>query len=72
MASTDFKSRVRALTARRHIGDGVYAEYDGYQIWLTLLSGSAGGIALDRETMAALAAYSRQIEELHREQAEAV
>ena len=26
-------------TNQTYLGDGVYAEFDGYQIWLTLLSG---------------------------------
>lgn len=41
------------------MGDGVYAEFDGYQIWLHTLEGNR--IALERETMGALSAFARSV-----------
>lgn len=44
------------------MGDGVYAEFDGYQIWLHTLEGNR--IALERETMEALSAFARTVHPL--------
>jgi hypothetical protein len=42
-------------TTKSYIGDGVYAEFDGYQIKLSTLEGHA--IFLEPEVMAGLLAY---------------
>lgn len=44
----------------RHIGDGVYASFDGYQIWLGLRPGQQM-IALDDYTFAGLLEYQRDL-----------
>lgn len=55
----------------RHLGDGVYASFDGFQIWLTTGHGSVGNrIALEPPVLSALLDYrddiDRIIEELNR------
>lgn len=40
---------------RTYLGDGVYASFDGYQVWLETLEAQA--IAIEPETMAALIRY---------------
>jgi hypothetical protein len=45
-----------------YLGDGVYASFDGYQIWLHLNDHrSQPLIALDSSTMSSLAHYARRI-----------
>ena len=43
----------------RYLGDGVYASFDGYQIWL--LTQEGGEIALEPEVFAALLKYQQDI-----------
>jgi hypothetical protein len=43
--------------AKEHIGDGVYAEYDGFVIWLSTETGE-GRIALEDGTLENLKAYA--------------
>jgi hypothetical protein len=45
-----------------YMGDGVYASFDGYQIWLRTQEGMR--IALDPDTYAAVRAYGAKIWEL--------
>lgn len=45
------------LTQRQYLGDGVYAGFDGYQIWLWTLEGDS--IAIECQVMNALARYAR-------------
>lgn len=45
-----------------YMGDGVYAVFDGYQIWLTTQQGMR--IALDSGTYDAVRAYGAKIWEL--------
>jgi hypothetical protein len=61
---------------RRYLGDGVYAGFDGYQIWLwAVREGFEHAIAFEAETMASLAKYvadlkhmAHDAESLRREQ----
>lgn len=46
----------------RHIGDGVYASFDGYQIWLGLRPGQQM-IALDDQAFAGLLDYRKDLVE---------
>lgn len=47
---------------RRYIGDGVYANFDGYQIWLcTDRDGITHSIALEPQTFDALLQYQRDL-----------
>lgn len=43
----------------RYLGDGVYANFDGYQIWLKTLSGDA--IALEPDVFFNLIQYQEYI-----------
>ena len=46
----------------RYIGDGVYASFDGYQIWLKATrNGQSHEIALDAETFDGLMRYQRDL-----------
>jgi hypothetical protein len=50
-------------TNHEYIGDGVYASFDGYQIWLHLNShDSQPLIALDMYTMAHLIGYAKRLQ----------
>lgn len=48
--------------AKRYLGDGVYVEHDGYQLWLTTSNGicDTNKIALDDEVLQALLEYVTQ------------
>jgi hypothetical protein len=51
-----------------HLGDGVYASFDGYHIWLDLRAqDSTTKIALEPGVMQALVNYRDRIIEAHRE-----
>src|SRR5664279_3181844 len=48
-----------------YLGDGVYASFDGFQIWLdTRAQEPVNRIALEPETYAALLAYAARVREL--------
>ena len=55
--------RIPGETEPQHIGDGVYASHDGYQIWLRTLRDDGGWslIALDRYTLANLIQFEREL-----------
>lgn len=65
-------------TTPRYLGDGVYAHFDGYQIWLEAEGMTddqrliLNRIALDGRTFAALMGYQQdlvaELEAAHREQ----
>lgn len=42
----------------RYLGDGVYASFDGYQIWLAVNHHENRVVALEGSVMAALANYA--------------
>lgn len=46
---------------RMYLGDGVYAEYDGYQVWVFIHNGymELERIALDPTTMEQLVKYAK-------------
>lgn len=47
---------------KRYLGDGVYASFDGFHIWIqTLRDGYRHKIALDPEVFAALCKYAKDI-----------
>lgn len=55
------------LEDRAYLGDGVYAKFDGFHIWLWTLSGDR--VALEPEVLTALDTYRRWIDdhyEVHR------
>jgi hypothetical protein len=50
------------LKLKRYLGDGVYAGFDGYQIWVWAeRDGREHAIALDAQTMAALKKYAADL-----------
>jgi hypothetical protein len=54
-----------------YLGDGVYASFDGYQIWLRTESMSGiNDIAIDDQTWAALVAYRDRLMATHNESQE--
>jgi len=54
------------MTHARYIGDGVYASFDGYQIWITTghhdRAQADAAIALEPEVFKALAHYGADLE----------
>lgn len=48
-------------THREYLGDGVYAAFDGYQVWLRTLEGNQ--IALEPAVFVALEDYVRRLKE---------
>ncbi len=44
-----------------HLGDGVYASHDGYQIWLAANHHENKVVALEPVVLAALIAYAKRI-----------
>ena len=64
------------LKLKRYLGDGVYAGFDGYQIWVwAARDGREHAIAFEAETLASLAKYTADLkhmahdaESLNREQ----
>jgi hypothetical protein len=52
------------LTLRRYLGDGVYAGFDGLQIWLWIeRDGEKQFIALESGTLAALTRFTHDLNE---------
>ena len=52
-----------SLKRKRYIGDGVYAGFDGYQIWLWTSDGveESAPIALEGPTLLALTKYASDL-----------
>lgn len=50
-----------------YLGDGVYASFDGYQIWLDLRQESDCQIALEPEVMKNLIKYKEKIDKAFEE-----
>jgi hypothetical protein len=48
-----------------YLGDGVYAEFDGYQVWIWTSNGIVNGdkIALEPAVLRALNAFAKRCEE---------
>lgn len=51
---------------RRYLGDGVYASFDGYQIWLAANHHENQVIALEPLVLAALIKYNSDLQEKYR------
>jgi hypothetical protein len=49
-------------TMDEYLGDGVYASYDGYHVWLDLRAQDSSRIALDPAVLAAFDEYRRKIQ----------
>jgi hypothetical protein len=53
------------LKMQRYLGDGVYAGYDGHQIWLWAdRDGQRHSIALEYDTLTAFARYGADVKRL--------
>jgi hypothetical protein len=50
-----------AATAERHIGDGVYVSFDGFQIWLAVNDHRNRVVALDPSVLQQLVRYAAGI-----------
>ncbi len=50
-------------TEDRYLGDGVYASYDGYHIWLDLRGQSGARIALEPDVFIGLQVFASDIRE---------
>jgi hypothetical protein len=46
----------------RHIGDGVYVRFDGYQLWLAVNHHTNEVVALDSRVVRNLVEYARQVD----------
>ncbi len=50
------------LPAPTYLGDGVYASFDGYQLWLHVGSHDApGAVAIEPAVLAALNGYAKRV-----------
>ena len=49
-----------------YLGDGVYASFDGFQIWLATGDDSNKVVALEPEALKALNGYAKSINEKYR------
>lgn len=47
----------------RYLGDGVYASFDGYQIWLSVGDHNNKVVALEPEVMDSLIQYNADLQE---------
>jgi hypothetical protein len=57
------------LLPERYLGDGVYASFDGYQIWLRVIGLSGHHrIALDESVLAALSQYAADLRQAAEQQ----
>lgn len=50
------------ITRGRHLGDGVYASFDGYQIWLAVNHHDHKVVALDQGTFQQLVQYKNELD----------
>lgn len=58
---------VNNLKLKRYLGDGVYAGFDGYQIWVWTDLGDGHevhAIAFEAETLASLAKYTADLKHM--------
>ena len=49
------------MTEDIYLGDGVYASFDGYQIWLAVNHHENKQVALEPKVMEALLAYANRV-----------
>jgi len=50
-----------------YLGDGVYASFDGYQIWLAANHHTNKVVALEPEVFEALIRYKKRLDEIFKE-----
>jgi hypothetical protein len=57
------------LKLKRYLGDGVYAGFDGYHIWVWVeRGGSTHAVAFKAETLASLAKYTADLKHMAHDQ----
>lgn len=56
-----------ARTLIRYLGDGVYASFDGYQIWLAVNHHENKVVALEPDVFRALVGYAHDISTIERQ-----
>jgi hypothetical protein len=61
LAFTLVKGSLEMNEENIYLGDGVYASFDGYQIWLAVNHHENKQVALEPQVLAALMAYSAQL-----------
>ena len=61
---------MQAMNMREYLGDGVYASFDGYHIWLAVNDHMNVVVALEPSVFAALVQYKDQVVEYMKKQAE--
>lgn len=52
---------------QQYLGDGVYASFDGFQIWLAVGNHENKVVALEPSVMKALTEYNERIEALRKQ-----
>jgi hypothetical protein len=55
------QSEESVASKAEYLGDGVYASFDGYQIWLAANDPQNKVVALEPEVFAALVAYAEEL-----------
>lgn len=60
-AKVDVSTQDSALSHDRYLGDGVYASFDGYHIWLAANDYGNKVVALEPGVLAELLRYARRI-----------
>jgi hypothetical protein len=58
---TEEATQIPGMPKDRHIGDGVYVSFDGYQLWLAANDHRNRVIALDPSVLAELIRFAQQI-----------
>lgn len=53
------------MTTGTHIGDGVYADFDGWNIWLRTGDGNNNEVAIEPETWKALLTFMSETRALY-------
>jgi len=59
----NLESRTTMYIEETYLGDGVYASFDGYQIWLAVNHHENKVVALEPEVFASLCAYAAMLKE---------
>jgi hypothetical protein len=60
------------LPEQKYVGDGVYASFDGYQIWLSVNGPDNNVVALDPQTFVGLVDYKEYVINFYRSRDEEI
>ena len=61
MGSSQTQGEERMIEDNIYLGDGVYASFDGYQIWLAVNHHENKQVALEPKVMEALLEYANRV-----------